>query len=301
MELYEDKRLFEQVILTISEEQKINPSIIEKDYFVTVILRELSKRLPNMIFKGGTSLSKCYNLIKRFSEDIDISIQEEKPTENQRTKIKTAVLDVLNQFNFQLLNPNEIKSRMQYNKYKINYPAMFNPMSGLKDYVYIESLVSVWSFPVERKTTKSIIYDFFKSNGYEKEIEKYNLSPFDLQVQTLERTFIDKVFAICDYLIDKRIEGHSRHLYDIYKIIPYITLQDMKDLVKEVRKYRKNNKHCYSAVDGIDINELLQKIIRENIYKRDYNDITKQLLYERVDYDQVLSGLQKVIDSKIFC
>ena len=84
MELYKNRELFEQIIIKISEEKGINPSIIEKDYYVTIILRELSKRLPNLVFKGGTSLSKCYDLIKRFSEDIDITVKEEKPTESQQ-------------------------------------------------------------------------------------------------------------------------------------------------------------------------------------------------------------------------
>ena len=300
MELYKNKELFEQVVIKISEEQKINPSIIEKDYYVTIILRELAKKLPNLVFKGGTSLSKCYNLIKRFSEDIDITIKEEKPTESQRSKIKTAIIEVLSMFGFELLNPDEIKSRMEYNKYKIDYPAMFN-MGGLKNYVYVESVVSVKSFPIETKETKSIIYDYLKENGFDKEIEEYNLQPFSLQVQTLERTFIDKVFAICDYYLDGRITEHSRHLYDIYKLMPYVNLNnDMKQLIAEVREYRKNNKYCYSAVDGVVINELLEKMVKEDTYKKDYNDITAQLLYENVDYATAISVIKKIIESKVF-
>ena len=300
MELYKNKEVFEQIIIKISEEKGINPSIIEKDYYVTIILKELAKRLPNLVFKGGTSLSKCYDLIKRFSEDIDITIKEEKPTESQRIKIKTAMLEVLDLFNFQLLNPEEIKSRMEYNTYKIDYPAIFN-MGGLKNYVYVESVVSVRSFPIETREAKSVIYDFLKENGFDKEIEEYNLQPFTLQVQTLERTFIDKVFAICDYYIDGRITEHSRHLYDIYKLMPYITLnEDIKQLITEVREYRKNNKYCYSAVDGANVNELLEKIIKENTYKKDYNNITTKLLYEDISYEQAISVIQKIIDSKVF-
>ncbi|MBQ2770457.1 MAG: nucleotidyl transferase AbiEii/AbiGii toxin family protein, partial [Clostridia bacterium] len=69
--LHNDRSLFEQVILRVSEETGIEGSIIEKDYYVTRFLQRISEQLPNIIFKGGTSLSKCYKLIHRFSEDID--------------------------------------------------------------------------------------------------------------------------------------------------------------------------------------------------------------------------------------
>ena len=49
----------------------MSPAIIEKDYYVTLVLCELAKQVPDLLFKGGTSLSKCHKIIDRFSEDID--------------------------------------------------------------------------------------------------------------------------------------------------------------------------------------------------------------------------------------
>lgn len=51
-------------------------AVIEKDYYVTMLLQELANRLPFLVFKGGTSLSKCYKVIQRFSEDIDLAVDE---------------------------------------------------------------------------------------------------------------------------------------------------------------------------------------------------------------------------------
>lgn len=62
--LHNEKSLFEQVILRASEYLGISEAIIEKDYYVTLFLKELVKTAPNIIFKGGTSLSKCHHLIK---------------------------------------------------------------------------------------------------------------------------------------------------------------------------------------------------------------------------------------------
>src|SRR5712675_83369 len=67
---------FEQAILQAAEhfrEQGLRPAIIEKDYYVTEALRIISVTArEKVIFKGGTSLSKGWNLIQRFSEDIDL-------------------------------------------------------------------------------------------------------------------------------------------------------------------------------------------------------------------------------------
>src|SRR5216683_2311421 len=75
MKLFEHKD-FEQAILGAEQhfrERKLRPAIIEKDYYVTEALRIIAAAAPEeIIFKGGTSLSKGWNLIQRFSEDIDI-------------------------------------------------------------------------------------------------------------------------------------------------------------------------------------------------------------------------------------
>ncbi|MBR4344087.1 MAG: nucleotidyl transferase AbiEii/AbiGii toxin family protein [Lachnospiraceae bacterium] len=72
--LHNNKEDFYDAINMAAEKYGIIPSAIEKDYYVTLILKELSKSLEFVVFKGGTSLSKCHKVIKRFSEDIDIAI-----------------------------------------------------------------------------------------------------------------------------------------------------------------------------------------------------------------------------------
>ena len=62
--LHKDRENFEQIILKVSEDTGIDVSIVEKDYYVTLFLKRIVEVIPNIIFKGGTSLSKCYKLIK---------------------------------------------------------------------------------------------------------------------------------------------------------------------------------------------------------------------------------------------
>ncbi len=76
MNLHTNKKLFSDTIRAASEHLKINEEFVEKDYWITLLLNNLSnsKHLKDTVFKGGTSLSKCYRLINRFSEDVDIAI-----------------------------------------------------------------------------------------------------------------------------------------------------------------------------------------------------------------------------------
>lgn len=93
------------------------------------------------------------------------------------------------------------------------------------------------AFPDEVKKASSMIYDYLKSVGNDDAIAKYKLEPFDIRVQTLERTLVDKVFAICDYLLDNKTKRQSRHIYDLSRLLSLVALDDnLKVLIKEVRE-----------------------------------------------------------------
>lgn len=72
---------------TVSREIKKAEILVEKDTIQSMFLNELSKVNLPIVFKGGTSLSKAYNLINRFSEDIDLSMQK-KPTQTEKKYLK---------------------------------------------------------------------------------------------------------------------------------------------------------------------------------------------------------------------
>ena len=87
MFLHNDKELFQEVIVSAAEDLGLVVPIVEKDYYVTMILKKLSIWCPECVVKGGTSLSKCHHVIDRFSEDIDISFSD-KLTQGMRKKLK---------------------------------------------------------------------------------------------------------------------------------------------------------------------------------------------------------------------
>ena len=299
--LHNDKETFEQVILKVSSETGIEASIIEKDYYVTLFLKKIVELQPNIIFKGGTSLSKCYKVINRFSEDIDLNIDTvSKPTEGQRKKLKENIVSIIDEFGFTLDNADNVRSRRNYNRYIIDYPTVFSS-NFLKEHLIIETAVYIKAYPCERLQATSIIYDYLKQNGYDDLITKYGLEPFELNVQTASRTLIDKLYALGDYYLSDAVQEHSRHIYDIFKLSDIVSLDaNLKQLVSEVFDERKPHEQCCSAKDGIDMNVLLQEIIDKDIYKKDYENITEKMLFEDVPYSTAIKTLQKIVDYKLF-
>ena len=299
--MHHNKETFEQVILRVANDKGIAPEIIEKDYYVTLFLKSIKDLQPNIIFKGGTSLSKCYKIINRFSEDIDLNIEtESKPTEGQRKNLKTNIISVIDEFGFALSNPDNVKSRRDYNKYIIDYHSVFSAVY-LKEYLMVETAVYIKTYPCKEMQATSIIYDYLKENGYDNLIAEYNLEPFSINVQSAERTLIDKLYALGDYYLSDAVQEHSRHIYDIYKLLEIVELnEDLRTLAKEVYDERVGVKNCYSAKDGIDINSLLQEILDKEVYKKDYQDITEKVLFDKVDYSTAIEGLRKVIEFRLF-
>lgn len=299
--LHNDRELFEQLILRTSESLGIKAEIIEKDYYVTLFLKELVTISPDIIFKGGTSLSKCYHLIDRFSEDIDLNIETEtKPSESRRKHLKSSIVSVIDKLGFTLTNPENVRSRMDYNRYIIDYPSVLGA-SYLKEMLIVETAVYQRAYPTVRKTAGSLIYDFLSANGFDDFIRQYSLEPFELNVQSAERTMIDKLYALADYYLAGTTAEHSRHIYDIYKLLSVVEINDeLKNLAVSVAEERKPHSRSLSVQDGTDIKAVLREIVEKNIYESDYKIITESLLFEPVPYETAIKALNTVLESGLF-
>lgn len=299
--LHNDRELFEQIILRTSESLGIKAEIIEKDYYVTLYLKELVSVSPDIIFKGGTSLSKCYHLIDRFSEDIDLNIETEtKPSESRRKHLKSSIVSVIDKLGFTLTNPENVKSRRDYNRYIIDYPSVLGA-SYLKEMLIVETAVYQRAYPTVRKTAGSLIYDFLFANGFDDFIRQYSLEPFELNVQSAERTMIDKLYALADYYLAGTTAEHSRHIYDIYKLLSVVEINDeLKNLAVSVAEERKPHSRSLSVQDGTDIKAVLREIVEKNIYESDYKIITESLLFEPIPYETAIKALNTVLESSLF-
>lgn len=130
MYLHENKDDFLEAIATVAAAKGITSQIVEKDYYVTLLLRLLAENLPFIVFKGGTSLSKCHHVIKRFSEDIDLTI-DTKITQGQKAFVKEALQNVTQKLSLQITNIEDIWTRRNYNRYVIHYPSVVSLVDGV--------------------------------------------------------------------------------------------------------------------------------------------------------------------------
>lgn len=298
--LHNDVKTFEDAIMLTYEQTGLIPQAIEKDFYVTMLLQLLSQKMPYIVFKGGTSLSKCHKVIQRFSEDIDITI-DTLLTQGQKKKVKQAIVDSVTELNMTIDNLEDTRSRRDYNRYIISYNSVL-PLTSQKLYpaVLLETSYTAVSFPTIVLPVHSYIGDMLKTES-PKLLDKFMLSPFRMKVQGTDRTLIDKIFALCDYYLQDKIARHSRHLYDIYKLLPLVPLDDnFRSLIYEVRNLRAVSPVCPSANSNISISKLLCQIIEKQVYKTDYDTITIGLLDEKVPYDTVINALLEIIKSNIF-
>lgn len=303
MNLHQDNDAFEELVTATSLELHIPPNIVEKDYYVTLALRELSANIKGMVFKGGTSLTKCYQLLDRFSEDIDISYaaSESIPGESRKRQLKKAIVASMDTLNLPITNLEQTRSRRNYNCYHATYPSIYAPVLEIKTELVIETYIALLPFPTTVRMTDNYIYRFLQQSDQIHLAEEFDLMPFEITVQTIERTLIDKVFALCDYYMSGKTERHSRHLYDIHKILENTILpESFAALIGEVRALRAPLPICPSAANGININCILEEIISKDVYRQDYKQITENLLFSPLSYETAISSLQHLIDGHYF-
>lgn len=254
---------WKEIIETVARELGRAELMVEKDTIQSMFLLELSKSELPFVFKGGTSLSKAYNLIDRFSEDIDLSMNR-KLTEGERKTSKELIVSIADSLGMTLMNPDKIRSRHDYNMYVFTYESLFTQMSME---IIIETSYYQTVYPVEKHEIGSFVGKFCEERGITLPI------PFDaatvvMNVQSLKRTFVDKIFAICDYRIQDMQDRDSRHLYDICKLLSKIELNDELDaLIDDVRDDRMFSKNNPSAQLEYNIPDMLNEIIQSRFYE----------------------------------
>ena len=298
--LHNNREQFAEAINLAVFQTGLAPEIIEKDYYITLILRKLSEMFDFVVFKGGTSLSKCHKVIDRFSEDIDITI-DNSLSQGQKKKLKYGIVEIAEEFGMKISNIDDIRSRRDYNCYRIEYDSVLKSTSGaVNPMVIMETSFTEVSFPTVTLAVGSYIGKLLQEEAPEM-LTEYSLNPFEMKVQGLDRTLIDKVFAVCDYYLSGRVKKHSRHIYDIYKLSPLVRQDDdFRKLIQEVKEVRSKASICLSAQPDVNVTELLYKIIRDEVYKEDYNTLTVRLLKEKVDYNESIQVLRKIADSGFF-
>ncbi|MHA4984929.1 nucleotidyl transferase AbiEii/AbiGii toxin family protein [Cetobacterium somerae] len=225
MKLHEDLEIFKILIQMAAGSFGVTPVYIEKDYWVTYVLKNLftSEYKDKVIFKGGTSLSKAYSLIKRFSEDVDLQLINFEGSEHQKKslmkKIEAAATVGLTP---QPNHPRENKRgsiRKTVYKYQKSIEGEFFQASD--DFIFEINGMSIPE-PWEAKEIETDIAKYLSLKGLYNEIKEFELETFSVNVLNKERTFVEKIFAVLDYSFEDdyrtELEKKIRHIYDIHKL-----------------------------------------------------------------------------------
>ena len=205
--------------------QGLTEQFIEKDYYITEALRMIAGLYPErVIFKGGTSLSKGWNLINRFSEDIDLffnpQISEPRLSKNKiDTELKIIRDKVGEHIGLQIeINGGRSEkgvSRSSYYTYKQHFSG------NLPNRILLEIGIRSGDYPLESVQLSSFLADFLNKAGDTLSAE--DESPFSMMLLHFNRTFGEKLFAIHDTIEayqrnGKPFDKYARHYYDLYQL-----------------------------------------------------------------------------------
>lgn len=296
----EDRELFYEAILLASQKLGVSEDIVEKDYYVTLILKKLSAIEYPVVFKGGTSLSKAFHVLDRFSEDIDITFAEHLG-EARRKKLKYNILKpIADELSLVIRNFSSIESDKNLNHYDFYYDSVIEnkTINAISPYVKLETSLMSYAFPTEEKMLGNYISDAIGSDN-KAFVTAYGLDSFPMCVQSLERTLIDKVFAVCDYYLQDKPHRNARHLYDIYKLSEHVEINDnFKSLIERVRKHRITigTEIAPSASYDVNLVELADKIVLEDFYEEDYKKTTLRLISDGAKYEVVKEFYVEIVN-----
>lgn len=227
MKLHEDKNLFQEAVMATAQQKRIREIYIEKDYWVTLALYNIFKNkiAKETVFKGGTALLKCFNLIQRFSEDIDLVVlKKELESGNQLKsklkKISTSVSNLVPEINIDGIT-NKIG---MLRKTAHSYPKIFTGNFGqVRDIIIVEATWLGHFEPYNTAEICSFIYEMMLQNNQQTLIDKYEMNPFEVLVLDPKRTLCEKIMSLVRFSQTQEpiedLRNKIRHIYDIHLML----------------------------------------------------------------------------------
>jgi hypothetical protein len=218
---------FEQVVIRAAEQFGVSEQFAEKDYYVTEILRIVMDELGEAaMFKGGTSLSKGWGLISRFSEDIDLFVNtnqfEPRPGKSKIDRILKDLATAVGEHPALTWLRDEGQTigglgREDYFAYK----TLFGELPGVRPAVRLEPGIQSGTFPTEVVPITSLVGQFLHEQGVGDIAE--DLEGFEMTLLHYRRTFVEKLFALHGKVTrvvqqDVPLGRDARHYPDLYAL-----------------------------------------------------------------------------------
>ena len=229
MILHENKKKFHSAIQMAAAALKIKPHFVEKDYWICRSLQQMvrSDASHHAIFKGGTSLTKAYNIGARFSEDIDVAIADAHLMSGNQ--LKTTIRRTAHSMTdglVEVVKPNYTSKGSHYHKAYYAYPTISDvpTTSAVRSG---ELLLEINSFanpyPWEMRTIRCFITEFMLMSGNDVFVEQFDMADIEVPVLDCRRTLTEKLVSLMrcsladDYL--PQMAAKIRHFYDLYYLL----------------------------------------------------------------------------------
>jgi predicted nucleotidyltransferase component of viral defense system len=312
--------------IQIAEETGMSAFAVEKDWWVSRTLEIIFQMdiAKHLVFKGGTSLSKAWNLINRFSEDIDLAIDMDffmTPTKNwskgERTKLRKTAGEYSTGIFFVELEAEFLKRGFENLHFtivetsetdrdprvlEIQYPNLIEQQT---DYMLprIQIEVSCRSLrePFSIQKFGSLVDEVY----FEREFAQ---SFFQVPTVNPERTFLEKIFLLHEEFKrpeeKMRVDRLSRHLYDVYHLIK-AGIADRAINDKELYETIVSHRYLFSKIGGVDYNShnpaTLNPIPPNKVQKdweSDYAKMKEEMIYEKnpPSFEDLISNLTNLKD-----
>ncbi|MCH2451321.1 MAG: nucleotidyl transferase AbiEii/AbiGii toxin family protein [Gracilimonas sp.] len=312
------KQVYEQV----AANEGLPPVAIEKDFWVTLVLESVFEleQAEKMVFKGGTSLSKGWNLIQRFSEDVDLAVDRKafgfdgKLGSSKRTKLRKAIREfVLEKLTPELVNHLQEKgadvevevwesenSDEDPSTIEVRFPAVTESVKYLLPRVLIEINARSLIEPNEEKELTPLVGSVFPQL-------EIDLIPVKIPCVLPRRTFLEKVFLLHEEFQknpdEMRAERLSRHLYDVEAIMDTEhgkeALED-EELYMDIIHHRKH----LTKISGIDYKKHLPGTISLvppdasiKQWKDDYREMQESMIHgDSVSFDKLIDRMKELME-----
>jgi len=260
MNLHTNRELFTDAITATAQRMDILEIYVEKDYWICYALKLIfeSAIKDEVIFKGGTALSKCYRYIDRFSEDIDLVVlrrdtETGNQLKNKLRKITKAITEP-----FEEVDIDGITNKMgMIRKIAYDYPKVFKGDFGqVRDNIIVEATWLGHFEPYSKKTLNTYIYDMMVGANQMQLAKEYGLLPVEVLVLDVKRTLCEKIMSLVRFSHTvtpiEDLNNKIRHVYDIHQLLKDKTVQQFftseafdKMLLKvahdDVQSFKNNN------------------------------------------------------------
>ncbi len=314
MKLHTDKKMFRDAVGITAQQMNIPTIYVEKDYWVTFALKSIFKNEigKDTIFKGGTSLAKCYKLIDRFSEDIDlVVIRREGETDNRMKRklkdVESAINETLPEIEIPGLTHKVGMSRKTAHSYSKIFEGIFRQ---IRDVIVIESTWLGYYEPYTKHKINSFVGNMMLNSGQSELIEKYEMQSFKVQVLVPIRTICEKIMSLVRFSYTKRpiddLRNKIRHTYDLHQLLQQKDFLDflyspdfeamlIKVANDDVKSFKQSNKWlAYHPNESLIFKDLPSVWMQLDAA---YNGSFRDLVYgDFPDSESILHTLEKIRD-----